>query len=137
MIPIALLERFTLRVGVRYIIADSSKPHKGRNLYTIRSTARNVTIQKRKNFISKSKSSRVTKNPFAIKRCQYKKGASVSVVLALFNCSSLRSNDLIDHTFEIRIVNVRKVPGSRNKGLDNTSLIVMVKRVHAISFVAV
>ena len=47
---------------VRNMIADSSKPNKLRNVYTTRSTARNVTIQKRKvYYISKSKSLRLSK----------------------------------------------------------------------------
>ena len=37
-----------------------------------------------------------------------KNGASVSEVLALFNCSSSRV-DLVDHSFEIRIVNIKKI----------------------------
>ena len=48
--------------------------------------------------------------------------------------------NLVDHAFKISIVNVQKVievPRSRIKGLDNTSLIGMVKRINEISFVAV
>ena len=51
----------------------------------------------------------------------------------------VQGENLFDHAFKIRIVNVQKVievPGSR-KGLDNSSLIVMVKRIHEVSFVAV
>ena len=47
---------------------------------------------------------------------------------------------MFDHVFKIRIVNVQKVievPRSRSKGLDNISLILMVKRIHEVSFVAV
>ena len=61
-----------------------------------------------------------------------KKGASVSVVLALLN----RYHDLP----VVRVVdvqNVVEVPGIRIKSLDNISLIVIVKRIHEISFVAV
>ena len=94
MIPIALLEKFGCktfisRVEVRYMIADSGKPNKLRNVYTIRNTARNVTIQKRKICYIKIKAYILEEaNPFATERCKSKKGASVSVVLALFNCSS-------------------------------------------------
>ena len=55
-------------------------------------------------------------------------------MMALFNCSSG------GHAFKIRIVNVQKVievPRSRIKGLVNISLIIMVKRIHEISFVVV
>ena len=72
---------------------DSSKSNKLRNVYTIRSTTRKVTIQKRKiynikikviAFIIKFRS----KNPFATERCKSKYGTPVSVALALFNCNS-------------------------------------------------
>ena len=45
---------------------------------------------------------------------------------------------LFGHAFKIRIVNVQnviEVPRNRIKGLDNIGLIVMVKRIHEISFV--
>ena len=45
---------------VRNMIADSSKPNMFRNAYTIRSTARKVTIQNGKFTISKSKSLRLS-----------------------------------------------------------------------------
>ena len=44
-----------------------------------------------------------------------------------------------NHTFKIKVVNVQKVievHGSRIKSLDSISLIIMVKRIHEISFVA-
>ena len=43
-----------------------------------------------------------------IERCKSKKGASVSEALALFDCSSSRV-DLVDHSFEIRFVNIKKI----------------------------
>ena len=76
---------FISRVEVRNIIAASSKPNKLRNVYNIRSTARNVTIQKRKIIINFRKKKKHKKNSFVIERCKSKKGDSVSVVLALFN----------------------------------------------------
>ena len=122
------------------MIADSSKPNKLRNVYTIRSTTRNVTIQKRKIYHIKIKVIALIinleeTNPFATERCRSKKGASVFEILALFNWINL-----IDHTFKIRVVNVQKVievPRSGIKSLDNISFIIMVKRIHGISFVAV
>ena len=82
MIPIALLEKFSClafisRIEVRNMIADSSKPDKLRNVYTIRSTARNVTFQKRKVYYIKIKVIALIikeTNPFAIERCKDKKG---------------------------------------------------------------
>ena len=61
------------------------------------------------------------------------------MLITLFNCSS-GGIDLFDHAFKIRIVNfqnVIEVSRSRIKSLDNISLIVMVKRINEISFVAV
>ena len=60
MIPIALMEKvgrktFISREEVCNMIADSSKPNKLRNVYAIRSTARNVTIQKQKVYYIKNK----------------------------------------------------------------------------------
>ena len=46
---------------------------------------------------------------------------------------------MINHVVKISIVNVQtaiEVPRSRIKSLDNISLIVMVKRINEISFVA-
>ena len=64
--------------------------------------------------ISKSKPSRLSKmlkatDPFGIERCKSNKGTSVSMVLALLNCSPHDKFDWIDHAFKIRIVNVEKV----------------------------
>ena len=75
------------------MIADSSKPNKLRNVYTIRSIARNLTIQKTENLLYQNQRHRAyhkleETNPFSIERCRSKKRASVSVALALFNCSS-------------------------------------------------
>ena len=99
MIPITLFEKFgpftfILSVEVRNMIADFSKPNKLRNVYTIRSTTRNVTIPKRKIYYIKIKvvaliiNFRRT-NPYGTETdVNLKKGASVSEILALFNCSS-------------------------------------------------
>ena len=116
------------------MVAVSSKPDKLRNVYTIKkSTARNVTIQKRKVKIKviafiinfKTNKSICYRIGFVLERFKSKKGdsASVAVVFALFNCSSGGIN-LFDHAFKIRIVNVQKVievPRSRIKSLDNIS----------------
>ena len=72
------------------MIADSSKPNKLQNVHTMRSTTRNVTIQKRKIYYVKVKVIALIiiieeTNPFATERCKSKKGASVSEILALFN----------------------------------------------------
>ena len=76
------------------MMADSSKPNKLRNVYTIRSTARNVTIQKRKIYYVKIKVIALIINLRRNKsicnrkiRCKSEKGSSVSEILALFNCS--------------------------------------------------
>ena len=63
MILITLLEKygrllFISSVEVRNMIADSSKPNKLRNVYTIRSTTTNVTIQKTENLLYQNQSHR-------------------------------------------------------------------------------
>ena len=67
--------------------------NKLRNVYTIRSTTRNITIQKRKIYYIKIKVIALIINfrrnkSISTERCRSKKGASVSEILALFNCSS-------------------------------------------------
>ena len=60
------------------MIADSSIPDKLRNVYALRNTARNVTIQKRKVYYIKIKVIAFIiileeTNPFAIERCKSNK----------------------------------------------------------------
>ena len=99
------------------MIADSSKPNMLRNVYAIRSTTRNVTIQKRKvNYFKIKVVAFILEetNPFAIESCKSKNEASVSVLFALFNCSSGGIN-LFDHAIKKKkkkkktIVSVQKV----------------------------
>ena len=69
------------------MIADSSRPNKLRNVYEERHHPKTV------NLLYKNHSHRAyhkllslkESNPFAIERCKSEKGASVSVVLTLFN----------------------------------------------------
>ena len=71
----------------------SSKPNKLRNINPVRGRTGNVTIQKWKIYDIKIKVIALIinldeTNPFEIDKCKSKNGASVSEVLALFNCSS-------------------------------------------------
>ena len=73
----------------------SSKPNKLRNVNPVRDSAVNVTIQKWKIYYIKIKIIALIINldetdPFEIDtcKCKSKDGASVSELLALFNCSS-------------------------------------------------
>ena len=80
------------------MIADSSKPNKLRNVYTIvflyKKARRGTPPYKKREKILYQNQILVyhltleETNPFAIERCKSKKGTSESVVLALFNCSS-------------------------------------------------
>ena len=91
--PVGDLWPLNIYFEVRNMIADSSKSNTLQNVYNIRSTTRNVAILKRKIYYVKTKVIALIINfrrkiPFATERCKSKKGASVSEVLALFNCSS-------------------------------------------------
>ena len=86
---------FISRVEVRYMIEDSSKPNKFRKYihHTKHGWERhhpkteNLLYQNQSHLVyHKSKTKKIHK--FTIERCKFKKGASVSVVLALFNYSS-------------------------------------------------
>ena len=57
------------------------------------------------------------------------------MVLALFNCNS--GGYAVKIKRVVFVQRVVEVPGSRIKNLDRISLIVMVKTIHEISFVAV
>ena len=110
MIPIALLKNsgwstFITRVEVRNMTADSSKPNKLRNVYTIGSTARNVTIQKRKIYYFKIiVTATIINFRSATERCKSKKGDSVSVMLALFNYSSCGLDEILNNSTIMPIV---------------------------------
>ena len=63
----------------------------------------------------------------------------VRYLCCLLYSTVVQGDKLFDHAFKIEVVNVQKVievPRSRIKSLDNISLIVMVKRIHEVSFVA-
>ena len=99
MIPITLFEKFSsytfiTSFKVIYMSTHSSKYYKLRNIHSIpvRGTTWNIAIQKGKiyikikviTFIINFRGNTTVK----IDRCKSKKEASVSEVLALFNCSS-------------------------------------------------
>ena len=100
------------------------------NVYTIRNTARNVTIQTRTIGFIKIKNIALSyilgeAYPFC-NRCKYEIGVSVMFYPLLWWIN------LIYHAFKIRLVNIQKLiegPGSRIKYIDNVSLIVMVVMV--------
>ena len=131
---------------------DSIKPNKLLNVYAIRSTARNVTIQKRKiyRYIKIKVIAFIIileeTNPFSIERCKSKKGLRY---LWYWLYSSVFLVGKFDWQYLQKCQCSKDHQGTWKsiKSLDNINLIVMVKRIHEkvrigndqekISFVAV